>query len=46
MPTEADILKIKEALKQEAREKFPNDEQRQQRYIWGTIQNIKKRRHL
>lgn len=43
MVTEADILTIKEHLKKEARKKFPEDKERQERYIWGTINHIKER---
>jgi len=39
--TEERILAIKEKLWATARKKFPNDAERQNRYVWGTINNIK-----
>jgi len=43
MTREEKILKLKEDLRARAREKFPNDEERQNRYVWGTISKIKER---
>ena len=43
--TEAKILAIKADLKRRASEKFPNDEKRQNAYVWGTINRIKDRKH-
>lgn len=40
---EAEILKLKEDLKRRAREKFPDDPERQNRYVWGTLNKIKER---
>lgn len=40
---EAKVLAIKADLKKRAAEKWPGDEKRQNRYIWGTIQKIKER---
>lgn len=39
--TEERILAIKEKLYATARKKFPNDEERQNAYVWGTINKIK-----
>lgn len=44
MPSkEEKILAIKEELKARARAKFPDDEARQNRYVYGTINHIKER---
>jgi hypothetical protein len=43
MTREEKILSIKQHLRTEAAKKFPGDEERQNRYVWGTITNIKKR---
>ena len=40
---EAKVLAIKADLRRRATEKFPNDEKRQNAYVWGTIQKIKER---
>lgn len=42
MSREEKILALKEKLYARAREKFPNDEDRQNRYVWGTINKVKK----
>lgn len=42
---EATILHIKEHLRSEARKKFPDNKQRQDAYVWGTINRIKERIH-
>ncbi len=39
---ETAILKVKERLKSEAARKFPDDKERQNRYIWGTINRLKR----
>lgn len=39
--TEEQLLLIKAKLKARAAQKFPGDEKRQKRYIWGTINKIK-----
>lgn len=33
------------ALKKEAKKKFPNDKKRQERYIYGALENMKKKGH-
>lgn len=38
---EAKILAIKEQLKATARKRWPDDIKHQNRYVWGTIHNIK-----
>lgn len=43
MTKEEKILKLKEDLKRRAREKFPNDEERQNRYVYGTLNKVKER---
>jgi hypothetical protein len=40
---EEKILKIKEELKRRARKRWPNDEEHQNRYVYGTLNNIKAR---
>jgi hypothetical protein len=40
--TEEDIHKIKARLRATAIKKFPNNKERQDRYVWGTIQRIKR----
>jgi hypothetical protein len=40
--TEETIHKIKVRLRATAEKKFPNDKERQERYMWGTIQRIKR----
>lgn len=43
MSREEKILKLKEKLKARASEKFPGDLERQNAYIWGTINKVKER---
>lgn len=37
---EADVLQLKEKLKSEAEKKFPDDKQRQDAYIFGTLRRL------
>ncbi len=43
MTREEKILQLKEELKARAKKKFPGDEERQNAYIWGTINTVKER---
>ena len=40
--TEEHIYRLKEILRARAVKKFPGDETRQNAYIWGTINKIKR----
>jgi hypothetical protein len=40
--TEQQILALKEELKARAARKFPDDKERQNAYIWGTLNKVKK----
>lgn len=42
--TEQDLLRLKEALKRRALRLFPGDEEKQNAYVFGTINKIKKGR--
>jgi hypothetical protein len=37
---EEKILKLKENLRKRAKKKFPGNEERQERYVWGTLHNL------
>ena len=41
MTKEEKILQLKERLWARARKKFPNDEERQRAYVYGTINKVK-----
>lgn len=41
MPSEEKVKKLKGKLIAEAKDKFPDDKDRQDRYVWGTIQRLK-----
>lgn len=43
MTKEEKILKIKEELKARAARKFPGNEERQNAYVYGTINHIKEK---
>lgn len=43
MTREEKILKLKESLKARAAKKFPGNEERQNRYVWGTINKVKEK---
>ena len=43
--TETQLLALKMKLKAKAAEKFPGDKERQNAYVWGTINKIKAGKH-
>ncbi len=43
MTREEKILKLKEDLRARAAKKFPHDQIRQDRYVWGTIRKVEER---
>lgn len=45
MTREEKLLAIKRKLKKTATEKFPGDEERQNRYVYKTLNTIKERMH-